>query len=112
MQKELPAIQKAGVQVVGISYDSADTLKSFADRQKITFPLLSDPDSKTITAYALKNQEMVGKSYGKFDLDGIPYPGTLLIDRDGIVRAKLFKDGYKLRHSVDELTQEAEKLRK
>ena len=98
--------------MVGISYDSVEVLKGFADKQKISFPLLSDPESQTIIAYSLKNKEMVGKKFGKIDVDGVPYPGTLLVDRDGIVRAKLFVDGYKERHSVDELREAAEKLKK
>jgi peroxiredoxin len=108
----LQQIEAAGVRVVGISYDSVEVLKGFADKQKITFPLLSDPESKTIIAYSLKNKEMAGKKGGKIDLAGIPYPGTLLVDKDGIIRAKLFVDGYKERHSVAELTKTADSLRK
>ena len=112
MQRDLKKIEDAGVKVVGVSYDSVEVLKAFADKQKITFPLLSDPGSKTIIDYALKNKEMAGKSMGKIDLDGIPYPGTILVSSDGIVRAKLFVDGYRERHSTDELIQAAEQLKK
>ena len=112
MQRDLKKIEDAGVKVVGVSYDSVEVLKTFADKQKITFPLLSDPDSKTIVAYALKNKETVGKKFGKVDLDGVPYPGTLLVDKEGVIRAKLFVDGYKDRHSVDDLVKTAESLKK
>ena len=112
MQKNRKSIEAAGVKVVGISYDSVDVLKGFAEKQNIAFPLLSDPDSRTILAYSLKNKEMVGKKYGKIDLDGVPYPGTLLVDKDGVIRAKLFVDGYRERHSVEELIRAAEKLKK
>lgn len=112
MQKDLKTIEAAGVKVVGISYDSTDVLKDFAEKKKITFPLLSDPESKTILAYSLKNKETAGKKFGKVDLDGVPYPGTLLIDKDGVIRAKLFVDGYKERHSVEELVKAAEALKK
>jgi peroxiredoxin len=112
LQKNLKAIEAAGVNLVGISYDSVEVLKGFADRQKITFPLLSDPESQTIIAYSLKNKEMVGKKFGKINVEGIPYPGTLLVDRDGIIRAKLFVDGYRERHSVDDLLKAAATLKK
>ena len=46
------------------------------------------------------------------DLDGIPYPGTLLVDKEGVIRAKLFVDGYKERHSVEELVKTADALKK
>ena len=111
MQGDLDKITAAGVKVVGISYDSVDVLKTFADKEKISFPLLSDPESETIVSYAIKNKEMVGKKFGKIDLDGIPYPGTFLVDKDGVIRAKLFVRGYTERHSVDELVKAAESLK-
>ena len=112
MQRDSKKLEDAGVKVVGISYDSVEVLKAFADKQKIVFPLLSDAESKTIVAYALKNKEMAGKKFGKVDLDGVPYPGTLIVDKEGIVRAKLFVDGYKDRHSTDELVKAVEGLKK
>jgi len=112
LQKDLKTIEAAGVRVVGISYDSVEVLQKFTDKQKITFPLLSDPDSKTIVAYALRNKEMAGKKMGAVDLDGIPYPGTLIVDKEGVIRAKLFVDGYRERHSTEELVKAAEGLRK
>jgi len=112
LQKDLKKIEAAGIHVVGVSYDSVAVLKTFSDKRKITFPLLSDPESRTIIAYALKNQEMAGKKFGKIDLDGVPYPGTILVDKEGIVRAKLFRDGYIKRHSSDDLIKAAEELAK
>jgi len=112
LQRDLKKIEAAGVKVVGVSYDSVAVLKGFADAQTITFPLLSDPDSKAIAAYALRNKETAGKSFGKVNLDGVPYPGTVLVGTDGVIKAKLFVDGYKDRHSVAELTKAAEKLKK
>jgi len=39
------------MKLAAISYDSEAILKYFADRRKIDFPLLADPDSKIIRAY-------------------------------------------------------------
>jgi hypothetical protein len=63
--------------VVGISYDSVDVLKEFSDKRKIAFPLLSDPDSKAIKAYGLLDTSAKGKQ------EGIPYPGTFVVDKEG-----------------------------
>jgi peroxiredoxin len=112
LQHDLSKIEAAGVKVVGISYDSVEVLKQFADQQKITFPLLSDPDSKTIVAYSIKNKEMVGKKIGSVNVEGVPYPGTFIVDKEGVIRAKLFVDGYRDRHSVDDLVKAAEQLKK
>ena len=62
MQKDLKALDRRGVVVVGISYDSVEVLATFAEKQKITFPLLSDPDHKTIAAYGLLEQGGEGEA--------------------------------------------------
>jgi peroxiredoxin len=80
-------------------------LAKFAEKRRITFPLLSDPESKTIIAYGLLNKEAKGKT------EGIPYPGTFLIDKDGVIRDKLFLDGYRSRHSTEELIKAAEAIK-
>ena len=96
--------------VVGISYDSQAVLSDFASKRKITFPLLSDPESKVIAAYSLTNKEMAGKSFGTVKLDGVPYPGTVIVGKDGVIAAKLFVDGYKDRHDRDALLKAARAL--
>ena len=94
-------IDTAGIQVVAISYDSVEVLAKFTGKHKIGFPLLSDFGSKTIGAYGLLNKDAKGK------LEGIPYPGTFLIDKEGVIRAKLFLEGYKDRHSTEDLIKAA-----
>ncbi len=69
--------------------------------------LILDPDGKTIAAYGLTNKEVVGKKFGKVSLDGIPYPGTMLLDKQGVIRAKLFFDGYKERQTADDIIKVA-----
>jgi peroxiredoxin len=93
------------VQIVGISYDSVEVLAKFAQNRKVSFPLLSDAGSKTIAAYGLTNKEAKGKA------EGVPYPGTFLIDQKGVIRAKLFIDGYRERHPTDELIKAAEAVK-
>ena len=92
-------MDEAGVTVAAISYDSVDVLARFAKNQKITFPLLSDPDHKTIEAYGLLNKEVSGK------FEGIPYPGTMIVDKDGMIFAKLFFEGYAKRHTGEDIVK-------
>ena len=84
-------IQAEGFALAAVSYDSQDVLRSFADRHGITFPLLSDPGSKTITAWGLLNQAATGREAG------IPHPGTFLIDRQGRVVERAFEADYRER---------------
>lgn len=85
------------MQLVAISYDSPEILKRFAAKKSITYPLLSDTGSKTIETYGIRNPEATGRT------SGIPYPGTYIIGSDGVIRAKLFQEGYKERASTEAL---------
>ena len=91
--------------MVAISYDSVDVLKTFANKRKITFPLLSDKDSIVINAYKIRNEKASAR------IEGVPHPGTVLIDQDGVVRAKLGHEGYKERHGSKELIDAAKTLK-
>ena len=62
LQTDLKDIEAAGLTIVGISYDSVDVLAKFTEKRTITYPLLSDSGSKTITAYGLLNREAKGKA--------------------------------------------------
>ena len=86
------------MQVVGISCDSVETLKKFSDSERIQFSLLSDKDSRTIQAYGIHNR------------DGYPHPGTYLLDQQGTVRAALFLDGYRDRHTNTALIEATKKI--
>jgi peroxiredoxin Q/BCP len=108
LQADLPKIEGAGIQVIAISYDSVLALAKFSEKHKIAFPLLSDPDSKVITEFGVLN------TLGKHKIErGTPHPGTFVLDRDGIVRAKLFRpglDGIIHRHSVEDLLKAAQNV--
>jgi peroxiredoxin Q/BCP len=101
LQSDLKSIEETGVQLVGISYDSPAVLKSLSERAKITFPLLSDTESKTIDAYHIRNDTAKGKA------EGVPNPGTFILDGQGVIRAKLFLEGYRDRHTTDALIKAA-----
>ncbi len=93
--------------VVAISYDPVETLKDFSDKKHLTIPLLSDEGSQTIDAYGIRNKAMDGKKFGDNDLSGIPHPGTYVLGKDGVVKAKLFLKKYQERHSPEELIEAA-----
>jgi len=99
LQQNLTAIQKEGLGVAAISYDSVGALKNFADRQQIAYPLLSDPDSKIIRAFDILNET---PKPGTLTY-GIPYPGVYIVDVQGKVVSKYFEDDYKDRVSTADI---------
>ena len=87
-----------------MSYDNPKTLATFARKRGIGFPLLSDAGSNTIDAWGIRNEEAPAR------VDGIPHPGTFLLDASGVIRAKLFHSGYKKRHEAKDILRAAAKL--
>ena len=79
--------------MAAVSYDSEAILKYFADRQKIDFPMLADPDSAAIRDYHVLNTEAVGQ------FKAMARPGYFFIDPKGIVREKFFEAKYRERLS-------------
>ena len=79
---------------MAVSYDSTATLRTFADKHAITFPMLSDQGSKTITAWGILNREAAGRTAG------IPYPGTYVIDPKGVIVSRNFEEAYQERDSA------------
>ena len=69
-------------------------MKAFADRQGITYPLLSDEGSKVIAAWGILNQSATGRTAG------IPHPGTFVIDRAGVIRSRFFEQEYQERSTA------------
>lgn len=74
----LKVLTKSGYQVVGISPDSVEKLAEFAKAESLTFPLLSDPDKKTMIAYGAYGEK---KLYGKV-VTGV-IRSTFIIDSQG-----------------------------
>jgi hypothetical protein len=74
-------------------------LKNFADRKKITFPLLSDPDSRIIRAFGILN-EAVPPGSAQY---GIPHPGTYIVDTRGRVVTKYFEEDMRERVSASDI---------
>ncbi len=69
------ALQAAGAVVLGVSADTGQSHKAFAEKFHLPFSILADPDKRIIKAYGVKMPVL-----------GIAKRVTFLIDRQGIVR--------------------------
>jgi hypothetical protein len=79
------------VKFAALSYDSEAILKYFADRHKIDYPMLADPESRVIQMYGVLNREATGMQRG------FARPGYYFIDASGVVREKFFEAKYRER---------------
>jgi peroxiredoxin len=89
-------LRKQGLGLAVVSYDSTSILADFSRRRGITFPLLSDRGSATIKAYGILNATVDPTSTNY----GIPFPGTFVVDRQGVVTARFFEEAYQERNTV------------
>jgi peroxiredoxin Q/BCP len=79
----LPALQAAGLDVVGLSPDKPAKLATFRDAEALTFPLLSDPDRGVLAAYGAFGEK---KLYGKV-VTGVIRSTFLISDKGKIEQA-------------------------
>ncbi len=83
-------LKSLGYPLTALSYDSVETLDKFAAREGLTYTLVSDPDSKVIDAFDVRNKEVANSKR----FSGIPHPAIFVIGADGKVKAKLFEERY------------------
>jgi peroxiredoxin Q/BCP len=76
----IPALEKLGAVVLGVSKDTIATHCKFRDKYKLNFPLLTDADGKAMEAYGAWGDKVL---YGK-KMKGI-IRSTVLIDKTGKV---------------------------
>jgi peroxiredoxin Q/BCP len=74
----LGELNGAGLDVIGISPDKPEKLAKFRDKEKLTFPLLSDPDREVLTAWGAYGEKMM---YGK-TVQGV-IRSTFVVDEKG-----------------------------
>jgi thioredoxin-dependent peroxiredoxin len=68
----------AGLDVIGISPDKPEKLAKFRDAEQLTFPLLSDPERKVLTAWGAYGEKSM---YGK-TVQGV-IRSTFVVDEKG-----------------------------
>jgi peroxiredoxin Q/BCP len=95
----LRQFDKAGFAVLGISPDKPEKLAKFRDTEKLTFPLLSDPDRAVLEAYgAYGEKTMFGKK-----VTGV-IRSTFVVDEKG--RIQLAQYNVKATGHVEKLRRD------
>jgi len=77
----LGRVQALGAVVLGVSPDSVESHKKFAEAQALSFPLLADPEKTVIEKYGAWGEKTM---YGREHM-GIER-ATFIIDEQGIIR--------------------------
>ena len=72
----------------------------------LSFPLLSDPEHRTIDAYGLRDPAYEGQK-----VYGIPHPAVYLIDKQGKVAWARIESDYKQRPTNEEIRAALDSLK-
>jgi len=81
----LRALDRSGIDVVGISPDKPEKLAKFRETHDLNFPLLSDPERKVLGAYGAYGEK---KLYGKTIVGVIR--STFVIDPKGKIEKAMY----------------------
>jgi len=100
-------IKERGFGMAALSYDSPAVLAKFAAERGIAFPLLSDPQSKVIDGWQLRDPQYKADSRAA----GVPRPAIFIIGRDGRIKARLMEDDYRKRPQVEAVLAAVEATR-
>jgi hypothetical protein len=93
LEQSRALLEKNGVKIAAISYDSPEILGAFAQKYGIGYALLSDAQSEVIRLFGVFNFNMAPelRAYG------VPHPVEYLISSEGVVRKKYFVPNYQHR---------------
>lgn len=102
LQRSVQDREGHDVAVVAISYDPVDTLARFAEEHGVGYPLLSDVGSQVINDLGLLNTRIAvelafwGRQVQPRHI-GLPYPGTFILDADGVIVDRVFESSHRIR---------------
>jgi peroxiredoxin len=102
LQRNVFGKQADDVAVIAVSYDPVQVLADFGTKNGISYPLLSDVGSRVMGELGLLNPNMPEETgYWGFTYaekhQGLPYPGTFLLDNAGVVVDKVFERSHRVR---------------
>ena len=93
LQEYHSQFEAAGIGMVAITYDDPILQQQFIDKFEITIPVLSDIDGLSFKTLGILNEQY---EQGQMQF-GIPHPGMIVLDPEGVVVGKLFLEDYSSR---------------
>lgn len=106
MNGGLKEIEKRGYRLAGISYEPPSVDARFIKERGIGYTLLSDPKSEVIDRFGLRDPQYKKGSRAY----GVPRPIIFVLDRNGVVQAKLYEDTYEKRPPVGLVIETLDKV--
>ena len=101
-------IEKRGYHIAALSYDSPEILQAFTVKRNIVFTFLSDPRSEVIDLYKLRDPQYPPGSRAY----GVPRPIIFVLDKNGVIKSKLYEESFKVRPPVTAVISTLDELGK
>ena len=98
LQEHVDTFEEAGIGIVAITYDSPELQQAFIDTGSVTYPLISDIDTATMTALGILNE---GYNPGE-PAYGIPHPGIFVLNPEQKIVGKIFVEDYAKRVGAED----------
>jgi len=92
-------LERNGLRIAAVSYDSPEVLRAFAEKHGIGFSLLSDRDSVVIRSFGIFNTNIPPG----LRAHGVPHPVEYLVAPDGTLIRKYFVPNYQHRVTASEV---------
>ena len=112
-----PDMDRMGYQMIAISTDAPEGLKNTAEKNQLTYTLLSDADLTATKAFGLAYRaperygEMLMKSSGgKNTMKLLPVPAVFVLDTKGVIKYEHINPNFKERVSAKVLRAVTEAL--
>lgn len=92
------SFRKRGIGVASVIPEPAATIKEFATKHGLNYPVLSDADAAIIRRFGLVDRTF--KATGDLVGKDIPYAATFLVDEHGIIKEKFFEQAAENRRTT------------
>jgi peroxiredoxin len=123
LQRALPEIAARGASLIAVSPQTPDHSLSITEKAELAFDVLSDVDQAVIRAYKVQFSlppDLQDLHLNAFQVDlqdhnadrswRLPAPATLVIDRNGVVRAAHVSADYRTRMEPDDIVAALDNL--
>ena len=106
MQERITEFEEADIALTASTYDDVEQNASFKSSEKLTYPLLSDQDAKTVKSLGILDESYEeGSSFY-----GVSHPGVILVDSDDKIVLTRAEHRFEDSESMDDLFEDVKEL--
>ena len=106
LSKAKPEFDALNINLVAMTFDAHGLAEDFLRKHKLKFPILQDVDQYHVKLLGILNDKYAPGHFAH----GVPHPGMILVNKDGIIVAKFSESGFKKRPAIKLVLDTATRL--